>query len=415
MALTATFVKRSKAPGKFPDGNNLYLQVAQNTRRDGSESITKSWAFRYRRFGKDTWLGLGACPDVGLAEARELAAEERRKMRAGIDPMNDKIARQSATRAASDDVLTFAECATRYVDAHAPGWSNPKHINQWRSTLENIAGPIIGRLPVAAVDTALVMRVIEPLWTDRTETASRLRQRIEAVLDWSTVRGYRSGDNPARWRGHLDKLLPARSKVATVRHHPALHWEDVGAFMADLREVEGVAARALEFCILTAARTNEVIAAQWSEFDLDARACVWTIPGERMKAGREHRVPLSPAALRVVKGQQGIDKRYVFPGHKRGSHLSNGAMMAVIKTRMARTGITVHGFRSTFRDWTAEETNTPSAVAEMALAHTIGDKTEAAYRRGDLFDKRNKLMTAWARYCNKKPGKATVTPIAHIN
>jgi integrase len=407
--LTATKVKRTKRPGKYPDGGNLYLQVAANTRVDGTVSITKSWAFRYRRFGKDTWLGLGPYPDVGLAEARDLAAEERRKKRAGIDPLNDKIARQVATRAASDDVPTFADCATRYIDANAPGWSNPKHVSQWRNTMTDIAGPVIGHLPVTAINTGLVLRVIEPLWRDRTETATRVRQRIEAILDWATVRGFRDGDNPARWSGHLDKVLPQRSKVATVRHHPALPYADVGAFMVALRDLDGVAARALEFTILTAARTNEVVKAEWSEFDLDAG--LWIIPGERMKAGREHRVPLSPSALKIVKEQRGKDDRYVFPGHKRDSHLSNGAMAAVIKNRMERSGITVHGFRSTFRDWCGEETNTPRDVAEMALAHSIGDKTEAAYRRGDLFKKRETLMNAWARYCNKKPGKATVTEL----
>ena len=370
--------------------------------------MTKSWLFRYSRFGKDTWLGLGSYPDVTLSEARDLATNERKKQRQGIDPLTDKHARRRAARTAHENMLTFAECAEKYVDSQAAGWSNPKHVAQWRSTLKKIAGPVIGHLPVDQVDTPLVLRCIEPIWTTKTETANRLRGRIESVLDWSAVRGYRKGENPARWRGHLDKLLPRPSKVAQIKHHAALPFIDVGQFMQQLRKDTGVASRALEFLVLTAARTNEVILAQWSEIDL--ASSVWVVPAEHMKAKRKHRVPLTAAAVDTLKAVKGLDSTYVFPGHKRGSHLSNAAMLQVLK-RLNRAGITVHGFRSTFRDWCAESTNYPAYVAEMALAHALQDKTEAAYRRGDLFEKRIRLLADWARFCNKPLLRAAVTPI----
>ncbi len=405
---TALFVRHLKQPGRYSDGRNLYLQVRPSSRREDPDAVNKSWVFRYKRFGKDTWMGLGPYPDVSLGDARELAAKARKQLLKGIDPLDDKRTSQRAVRAAHDDRLTFTECAEQYIDSQAPGWSNPKHIDQWRNTLKKLAGPIIGRLPVDEIDTALVMRCLEPLWVTRTETASRLRGRIEAVLDWATVHGYRKGDNPARWRGHLDKLLPRPSQVARVKHHPALPYTEAGAFLQELRKDAGVASRALELTILTAARTNEVIQAEWSEFDLDLRT--WTVPAERMKSKREHRVPLSDAAVKVLNAVKGRSKRYVFPGHKRASHLSNTAMLQVLK-RLDQTGITVHGFRSTFRDWCAESTNYPADVAEMALAHTLRDKTEAAYRRGDLFEKRAKLMEDWARYCSKPSAPAKVIAI----
>ena len=406
--IAALFVKHINRPGKYGDGGNLYLQVRKSTRKIASDAVTKSWLFRYSRFGKEVWMGLGPYPDISLSEARQLATRERKKILQGVDPLTDKRARKIAARVAHDNMLTFAECAELYVESQVPGWSNPKHIEQWRNTLKNLAGPVIGHLSVDQIDTALVMRCLEPIWATKTETASRLRGRIEAVLDWAAVRGYRKGDNPARWRGHLDKLLPRPSQVARVKHHPALSYTEVGAFMQDLRDGAGIASRALEFTILTAARTNEVIQASWSEFDLDRRT--WVVPAGRMKSKREHRVPLSDAAVMVLTAARGHSKRYVFPGHKRGSHLSNMAMMQVLK-RLDRTGITVHGFRSTFRDWCAESTNYPSDVAEMALAHALRDKTEAAYRRGDLFEKRARLMADWANYCSKPSKPAKVVAI----
>ena len=406
--ITALFVKHISRPGKYGDGGNLYLQVRKSTRKIPSDAVTKSWLFRYSRFGKDVWMGLGPYPDVSLSDARNLATQERKKILKDIDPLSDKRARRIAARAAHDNMLSFAECAELYVESQAPGWSNPKHIEQWRNTLKNLAGPVMGHLPVDQIDTALVMRCIEPIWASKTETASRLRGRIEAVLDWAAVRGYRKGDNPARWRGHLDKLLPRPSQVARVKHHPALPFTEIGVFMQQLRHDAGIASRALEFTILTAARTNEVIQARWSEFDLDRKT--WVVPAGRMKSKREHRVPLSDAAVTVLTAARGHSRRNVFPGHKRGSHLSNMAMMQVLK-RLDRAGITIHGFRSTFRDWCAECTNYPSDVAEMALAHVLRDKTEAAYRRGDLFEKRAKLMADWARYCSKPSEPAKVVAI----
>jgi len=406
--ITPLFVRHIKRPGRYCDGGNLYLQVRRSTSRKSPDSVNKSWAFRYVRHEKQTWMGLGPYPDVSLAEARELATEARKQLLKGIDPLTDKRARQRESRVARSDMLSFSDCAERYISSQAPGWSNPKHIDQWRNTLKNVAGPVFGHLPVDEIDTALVMRCIEPLWTTKTETASRLRGRIESVLDWATVRGYRGGDNPARWRGHLDKLLPRPSLVARVKHHPALPYTEVGAFMQQLREDAGVASRALEFTILTAARTNEVIQAEWSEIDLELRT--WVIPAERMKSKREHRVPLSDAAVSLLKADDGRSQRCLFPGHKRGSHLSNNAMLKVLK-RLNQDSITVHGFRSTFRDWCAESTNYPADVAEMALAHTLRDKTEAAYRRGDLFEKRSRLMADWARYCSKPAKPARVIAI----
>jgi integrase len=304
--------------------------------------------------------------------------------------------------------MTFKDCAERYIEAHRPGWKNPKHAKQWPSTLEDYVYPVFGPIPVQAVDVGLVMKALEPIWKTKPETASRVRGRIESILDWATARGYRQGENPARWRGHLDKLLPARGKVQKVKHHAALPYGEMGDFVAELRGQEGVAARALEFLILTATRTGEVIGARWDEFDLAKK--VWTVPGERMKAGKEHRVPLSERALAIIeemKGQGVNDHPFLFPGGRPGKPLSNMAMLKLLQ-RMDRGDLTAHGFRSTFRDWAAEMTHFPTEVAEMALAHTVSDKVEAAYRRGDLFQKRRELMEAWARYCEPKPGSNVV-------
>jgi integrase len=404
--LSATFVKTSKKVGKHPDGGNLYLQVSKSKRRDNSVVLTRSWLFRYSRFGKDTWVGLGPCPDVSLKAARKLASAEREKLRAGIDPLTDKRARRSAARLGEANMKTFADCAEAYIKSHSAAWTNPKHVNQWRVTLENVAGPVFGHLPVAEVDTAMVMRCLEPIWRTKTETANRLRGRIESVLNWAKVQGYRQGDNPARWRGHLQELLPAPSKIAKVVHHPALPYAEIGALMADIRQQNGNAVRALEFTILTAARTIEVVGAVWPEFDMETKT--WTVPAERMKAKRQHRMPLSPASMTVLESMERA--KYVFPGGKPGKTLSNSGMIAVLK-RMGRTDITVHGFRSTFRDWCAETTAYPSDVVEMALAHSISNRTEAAYRRGDLFEKRRKLMNEWARYCGKDQRSGKVIPL----
>jgi integrase len=296
--------------------------------------------------------------------------------------------------------MTFREGAETYIAAHKAGWKNPKHAAQWPATLATYVYPVFGDLPVQAIDTGLVMKALEPIWTAKPETATRVRGRIESVIDWATARGYRQGENPARWRGHLENLFPKKSKVRRVEHHPALPYDEIGAFTASLRGQGGIGARALEFLILTAARTGEVIGARWDEFDLAQK--VWTVPAERMKAGKEHRVPLSAPALAIVEAMRETrESEFVFPGGKRGKPLSNMAMLKLLK-RMGRDDLTAHGFRSSFRDWAAESTGFPSEVVEMALAHMVGDKVEAAYRRGDLFAKRRQLMEAWARYCEAR-------------
>jgi len=307
--------------------------------------------------------------------------------------------------------MTFKACAEAYIEAHKAGWRNAKHANQWANTLATYAYPVFGGEPVQAVDVALVTKVLEPIWTTKTETASRVRGRIESVLDWATARGYRKGDNPARWRGHLENLLPRRTKVQRVQHHPALPYAEIGAFLTALRVQEGIAARALEFTILTAARTSETIGAGREEFNQDRT--IWTVPDGRIKGGKEHRVPLSPAASAVVKKMLADHNgAFAFPGGKPKKPLSNAGMSAVLD-RMGRDDITVHGFRSTFRDWAAETTPFPNEVVEMALAHVIENKAEAAYRRGDLLEKRRPLMEAWAEYCARPAPAAgdNVVPI----
>jgi integrase len=333
---------------------------------------------------------------VSLAEAREAAHECHRLLRDGVDPIAARQKQREVARVEQAKGLTFEACAEAYIDAHEVGWRNEKHKHQWRATLTNYAVPKFGKLPVAEIDTGLVMKAVEPIWREKPETASRLRGRIESVLDWATVRGYRAGDNPARWRGHLAHLLPHREKVRAVRHHPAMAYVEVPAFLGEICDVEGMSARALEFTILTAARTGEAIGARWDELDLDAR--VWTVPAERTKSGREHRVPLSGRALEIVQSlAREPDNPFVFPGARRGRSLSNMAMLQLL--RRQRPGLTCHGFRASFRMWAAETTNFPREVVEAALAHVLADKTEAAYQRGDVFEKRRKLMGAWAGYC----------------
>lgn len=392
-----------KEPGRYGDGLGLWLQVS----KEGG----KSWLFRFMLDGKARMMGLGRYGDISLEEAREKARECRKLLLEGNDPIEKRESNRMLDRLARTKVLAFDECAAAYIEANRAGWKNDKHASQWESTLNTYASPIIGKLPVASIDTGLVLKVLEPIWTTKAETASRLRGRIESVLGWATVRGYRSGDNPAQWKNHLDTQLPPRSKVAKVKHHPALPHNEIGAFVASLHAQAGIAARALEFTILTSARTNEVIGATWPEFDLEAG--VWTIPAERMKAKKEHRVPLSARTVDLAKEMLPLasDGGPVFPAPK-GKALSNMAMLAVLK-RMGRTDLTVHGFRSTFRDWAGETTAYPREVIEHALAHQLKDKAEAAYARGTLFEKRRRLMDDWAKYCRtaKKAEGAKVVPI----
>jgi integrase len=418
--LKALTVARIKQPGMHSDGGGLYLHVAG--------SGARSWIFRYwveyrdpatgepmrdpvtgKVRGRSREMGLGSFATISLAQARELASEYRKVRHQGIDPIDAR--RAARTRAALDAArsMSFRECAESYINSHRPGWRDPKHVQQWQNTLATYAEPILGALPVQDIDTALVCRILEPIWSSKPETASRLRGRIEAILDWAKVREYRDGENPARWRGHLNKLLPAVSRVRRVKHYAALPYDEIPAFMAELRSREGTIARAFEFLVLTAARTGEVLGARWDEFDLDR--AIWTVPAERMKAGREHRVPLSPVALQIIKDMAELKcSEFVFPGSISGSGLSDKVFWKLL-SRMKVEGVTVHGFRSAFRDWAAERTGYPNHVVEMALAHTIGDRVEAAYRRGDLFDKRQGLMVDWARFCHMPNTSAAVVPL----
>jgi integrase len=343
--------------------------------------------FRYGAQGRH-WHGLGPIYTITLAEAREKARECRKLLLDGKDPIAQKRAQQAAARLEAAKAMTFDAAAETYIRAHHPAWKNRKNEEQWRNTLKRYASPVIGKLPVGAVDTAFVLRVLEPIWRTKSETASRVRMRIERVLAWATVHGYRGGDNPARWRNHLDQLLPAQGKIAPVKHHAALGYAEVPGFIVELHERDGAAAEALEFLILTAARTGEVLGATWEEIDL--KKATWTVPAPRMKSGREHRVPLSDRSVAILDGLSHRSRR-VFP-------LSNMALLQLLR-RMGRADITAHGFRSSFRDWAAERTHYPNFVVEMALAHTVGNKVEAAYRRGDLFDKRRALMAEWAAFC----------------
>ncbi len=351
-------------------------------------------------------MGLGPLATVSLADARASAKAAREKQLSGIDPIDEREARRAAGIIGG---LTFSECVTQHLKSLSPGWRNAKHSKQWQATLDTYAKPVIGGLPVQVVDTSHILKILEPIWTAKPETAKRLRGRIESVLDWATVRSFRRGENPARWKGHLSKLLPAISRVRQVQHHPALPYTQVGRFMEELGELEGTSARAFEFLILTCTRTSETIGARWPEIDFDQR--MWVIPSERIKAGKEHRVPLSVPAIDALKKMRkvAIDD-FVFPGGKKGKHLSNMALLALLK-RIDRTDITAHGFRSTFRDWAAERTNYPRDVAEMALAHAIPDRVEAAYRRGDLFQKRRKLAEDWGKFCMTVAIPAKVIPM----
>ncbi len=397
--LTALAVSRAKAAGMYADGGGLYLQV--------TAAGARTWIFRYTLQGRTRDMGLGSLSAVSLAEARTRALEARRLKSAGIDPIGARDGQRAMERAETAKQITFKDAAEAFIKAHQAGWRNAKHCEQWRNTLATYVYPLMGALPVQQIDAGLVVRVLEPIWTTKAETAGRIRQRIEAVLDSATARGYRSGENPARWRGHLQNLLPALSKVRRVQHHPALPYTEIGAFMAELRKETGLAARALELLILTATRTTEAIAARWFEIDLEQK--IWTIPAERIKAGREHRIPLSPAAVALLHQlAKTKDSEFVFPGRP-GKPLSDGALLALLR-RLTGSDLTTHGFRSTFRDWAAEQTNFPREVAEMALSHAIGDKVEAAYRRGDLLEKRRRMMEAWATFAATKPpaGKVVI-------
>jgi integrase len=385
--LSALKVKALAKTGRYADGNGLYLQVSQNH--------AKSWLFRFMRDGVARQMGLGSAAVIPLAEARARAIECRRLVADGHDP----IVHRDAQHGRQAEGRTFSDVMALYLKGHEGGWKNAKHRQQWRNTLDTYALPILGAMSVAAITASDVLRVLTPIWQDKTETASRLRGRIEAILSYAKALGWRQGENPAAWKDNLAQLLPAKARVSKVEHHAALPWREVPTFMRDLHQRDGAAGQALRLLILTASRTSETLGARWCEFDLTRS--LWIIPPDRMKGGREHRVPLSPDALAVLARLGSADTKpntFVFPGVKEGKPLSNMALLMLLR-RMGRGDLTAHGFRSAFRDWASEATDHPNEAAEMALAHVVGDKVEAAYRRGDLFGKRIALMADWAIFC----------------
>jgi integrase len=410
-ALTPITVKNAK-PGRHADGAGLHLLV--------KDSGARSWVYRFMLRGKSRDIGLGSAAGadaISLSDARDFASALRLKVKAGIDPIEERQREMAeaiaAAQAAQIAGVTFKSAAETYIAANEDSWRNAKHRQQWRNTLATYAYPLIGELPVAEVTTAHVLQILEPIWKVRPETASRVRGRLESILDNAKAREYRQGENPARWRGHLAQILPARKRLSRG-HHKALPYEEVPAFVASLRQRDATAALALEFSILTAARTGEVIGATWNEVDLDK--AVWIIPAERMKAGKEHRVPLSPRVIEILKTMRPLGGVWLFSGSgRRNPHDAkpklSGMAMTMLLRRM-KVEATVHGFRSAFRDWAAERTGYSHEVCEMALAHAIRNKAEAAYRRGDLFEKRRRLMADWATYCSSPSvTRSTVTTI----
>jgi integrase len=398
--LTAKSAESLTQPGIHSDGNRLYLQV--------TAAGTKSWLFIYRKAGKRTEMGLGPFPMVSLGDARKTAQKMNNLLLQELDPLGERrqeesnrLAHQKATEEAQAEALrhtiTFEMAATRYIDSQRAGWRNAKHGEQWTSTLTTYAYPVIGKMAVADITTADVLKVLDPIWRTKTETASRIRGRIESVLNWAKAMGYRSAENPARWKANLENILPPESKVATVRHHPAVPYTDLPDLMAKLAQRKGVGARALQFTILTACRSSEVTDATWSEINMVDKT--WTIPGKRMKAGKDHVVPLSEAALNVLSRMEGQCDDLVFPSTHYGKTISDQTMRAVLR-RITSPIYTVHGFRSTFRDWAAETTDHSFEVCEKALAHSIDSKVVAAYLRGDFLEKRRRLMDDWANYAN---------------
>jgi integrase len=396
--LTAMRVAKAKTPGLLSDGGGLYLRIAPG----GS----KQFIFRYAVNGRLRDMGLGPTHTVSLEQARERARDARLLRLDGLDPIEAKRARVAALQAADAKAMTFRQCAEGFIKDNEKEWKNAAHHQQWTSTLSTYVYPVLGNLPVAAIDTPLVLKVIKPLWDTKTETASRVRGRIEAILGWATVHHFRSGDNPARWQGLLEHALPARSKIAKTEHHAALPYAEIAPFMAKLRRDTGAAARCLEFIVLTGARLAEATGAAWSEVE----GRTWTVPANRMKGGREHKVPLSDAAMAILEAMREVrTSDFVFPGMRAGQPVGARTIQDLVK--LLGGEITVHGFRSSFRDWAAERTNFPREVAEMALAHAIPSAVEAAYRRGDLFEKRRRLMAAWADFCTKPAATGKVVAI----
>ncbi|WP_111746372.1 tyrosine-type recombinase/integrase [Salinisphaera orenii] len=389
--LTAVQVRNLIQPGRYNDGAGLYLFVNQHGSR--------SWVFRYRdrQTGKHRDKGLGPVDDITLSHARKLAHNCRLQLHEGTDPVEATKADRQARRIARARRVTFGECCKQYIEAHRAGWRNKKHASQWRNTLNKYAERMMS-LPVGDIDTNLVMQCLEPDWQAKPETMTRVRQRIEAVLAWATARHYREGDNPARWHGHLEHMLPKRSKVQPVQHRPALPYAEMGEFMADLRSRDSLAARCLEFQILTATRPGEAAGAQWPEIDIEDET--WTVPAGRMKAGHDHRIPLSKPVVALLRDLPSIDSN-LFPGVK-GRPITTASPLKIAKS--IKNGITAHGFRATFRDWAGDMTAHPREIIEAAMAHRLKDKAEAAYRRNDAMARRARLMADWAKHCDTLTG-----------
>lgn len=384
--LTAVQVTNAKAKGLYPDGGGLHLKV--------TATGSKSWILRFRRNGQLRDMGLGPVPEISLARARELAGQAKQQRAGGIDPIVAREEERAAAKRKAARGTTFRSAAEQFIASHEASWRNARHRQQWPNTLRDYAYPVLADVAVSVIDTTLVLKVLEPMWATKTETANRVRQRIEIVLDWAKARGMRDGENAARWRGHLDHILPSRSKLQAVKHHAALPYTEVAAFIADLRvEKNSLAALALEFIVLTAVRCGDALGARWEEFDLGN--ATWIIPAARTKRLREHRVPLSKRAVEIVRHlREARISEHVFPGRWPGRPLSDSSTRDLILK--LRSGITTHGFRSAFKDWSAEQTTFPDHVSAAALAHASADSVRAAY---DLFDRRRELMDAWAAYC----------------
>lgn len=392
--LTALSVKSVKTVGLHSDGHGLYLKVQAS--RDSTQP-NKSWIFRWGAGGKNS-IGLGSLRDVTLAEARDLAIQAHRQVQQGIDPRQERE-KQRTESLASQDALTFQQAAEMCILSKKAGWKNAKHTQQWENTLSTYAYPFIGKIACSDVTTDQILQVLSPIWTTKNESATRLRGRLETVIDWAIASGHRTTDNPAIWKGKLAHLLPSINKRLRVTHHQAMPYAELPAFVQGIRSDVSMSAKALMFCILTATRTSETIEAKWDEFDLNGR--IWTIPKERMKKGREHRVPLSQQAIDVLKSvQRKDDVPWVFvSSYSRGKQLSNMAMLTYLKRKPGLGALTVHGFRSSFRDWSGETSAHSREVIEQALAHSLKDQAEAAYQRGDYLEKRRALMADWAGYC----------------
>jgi len=387
--LTDRGIRSQNKPGRYADGNGLYLQVGK--------SGAKSWIFRYMLDGKSREMGLGSIRMETLSQARDKAKQCKKLLRCGTDPIRDRQERVAVEKADNKEMLSFQKCTEGYLNVHSSSWRSARHAEIWHSSIKRFAYPIIGPIHVNKIERSHILNILDPIWREKTETATRLRGRLESILNWATVKEYRKGDNPARWRGYLDQLLPKPSEIHTVKHFPALPYRDVGAFMNKLKARQALSASALRLIILTACRSIEVREAEWCEFDLQNKT--WTIPVGRMKMKKEHVIPLCKEALDIVKSIPRLsDSEHLFTGPNSGKPMSDVVFKKLME-RMGVTGITTHGFRSTFRDWAAEQTSFPREVIEACLAHQLKDKAEAAYFRSNLLDKRRTLMKKWSDYC----------------